>query len=447
MTTGLIILIIAVSLLAGTMVTWLIIRLKYEANIALIKEALAKANANHEAALSRLNDQKEFIENSEQAMRDAFGSLAGQALQLNNESFVELAKSKLEEKVTEAKGELDKKEQAISNLVKPLSESLTKMDEKIGALENKREGAYSNINTLLDQMKQTTVALDKETRSLVNALKTSTTRGRYGEIALRRLVEFSGMLEHCDFEEQASVETDTGRLRPDMIIKLPQSRKIVVDSKIPLSSYLEVFETDDQQLQKQLLEKHVVAIKSHLKQLGSKAYWDQFAEAPDFVVMFMQIESSFGAALQVWPGMIEEALNNRIIIATPTTLITILRSIGYSWSQLSTIENIEAIRDAAIELYERSATLMEHMASIGKGLTNTVNNYNKAVGSLEGNFLPQGRKINQLAQSFAKKQMPEVIPIEITTREIAATPPDVFPKVIPITNESPINDTPSTKAE
>ena len=444
---GLIILIAIIALLIGIAIGWVILRVSYEKKIGLLKENLATANANHDAAIKRLNDQKEFIDHSEQVMRDAFGSLAGRALQLNNESFVELAKAKLEEKVTEAKGELDKKEQAINNLVKPLSESLNKMDEKIIALENKREGAYSNINTLLDQMKQTTVALDKETRSLVSALKTSTTRGRYGEIALRRLVEFSGMIEHCDFEEQTSVETETGRLRPDMIINLPQSRKIVVDSKIPLSSYLEVFETEDQQLQKQLLEKHVVAIKSHLKQLGSKAYWDQFAEAPDFVVMFMQIESSFGAALQIWPGMIEEALNNRIIIATPTTLITILRSIGYSWSQLSTIENIEAIRDAAIELYERSATLMEHMASIGKGLTSTVNNYNKAVGSLEGNFLPQGRKINQLAQSFAKKQMPEVPPIEITTREIAATPPDASPKIIPITNESPVNDTPSTKAE
>jgi DNA recombination protein RmuC len=300
------------------------------------------------------------------------------------------------------------------------------MDEKINALETKREGAYSHMSTLLDQMKQSTAALDKETRSLVSALKTSTTRGRYGEIALRRLVEFAGMLEHCDFEEQVTTEGETGRLRPDMVIRLPENRRVVVDSKVPLASYLEVFETEDQGLQKSLMDKHVIAIKGHLKQLGSKAYWDQFTDAPDFVVMFMQIESSFGAALQIWPGMIEEALNNRIIIATPTTLIVILRSIGYSWNQLTTVENIEAIRDAAVELYERAATLMEHLTNIGKSLTGTVNHFNKAVGSLEGSFLPQGRKINQLAQGYVKKELPEITPIEVATREIVALPPQVI---------------------
>jgi DNA recombination protein RmuC len=406
-----------VGFLLGMIIAWLATRNKYAVQIEGLRSQLS-------FAVIKLQEQKEFIANSENAMKDAFDTLAGKTLQTNNESFVELARAKLDEKVAEAKGEFGKKEQAIDELVKPLSDSLSKMDEKINALELKREGAYSHMNVVLDQMKQSTVALDKETRSLVNALKTSTSRGRYGEIALRRLVEFSGMREHCDFEEQVSTETETGRLRPDMIINLPESRRIVVDSKVPLSSYLEVFETEDQQLQKQLMDKHVIAIKAHLKQLGGKAYWDQFSEAPDFVVMFMQIESSFGAALQIWPGMIEEALNNRIIIATPTTLITILRSIGYSWSQLSTIENIETIRDAAVELYERSATLMEHLTNIGKGLTGTINHYNKAIGSLENSFLPQGRKINQLAQGFTKKPIPEITPIEMSARQIVAIPPE-----------------------
>ncbi len=415
MNNELLILIAAIILLLGMIIVWLVTRSKYVIQIEGLKSQLNFATIN-------LQEQKEFIANSENAMKDAFGALAGQALHTNNESFVVLAKAKLDEKVVEAKGELEKKGQAIDELVKPLSDSLTKMDEKINALETKREGAYSHMNTLLDQMKQSTVALDKETRSLVNALKTSTSRGRYGEIALRRLVEFSGMLEHCHFEEQVTTESEIGRLRPDMIINLPESRKIVVDSKVPLAAYLEVFETEDQQLQKQLMDKHVIAIKAHLKQLGGKAYWDQFSNAPDFVVMFMQIESSFGAALQIWPGMIEEALNNRIIIATPTTLITILRSIGYSWNQRSTIENIEEIRDTAVELYERSATLMEHVANIGKGLTSTINHYNKAVGSLESSFLPQGRKINQLAQGYTKKVLPEVTPVEISARQMISPP-------------------------
>lgn len=365
--------------------------------LTLTKEENATLRANHQAVVQRLSEQQIFVEQTQQNLKDAFGALSTDALKRNTESFAALSK--------------------------PLSDSLSKMDEKINALETKREGAYSHVHALLDQMKQSTAALDKETRSLVHALKTSTSRGRYGEIALRRLVEFAGMLEHCDFEEQVSTETDTGRLRPDMIIRLPENRRVVVDSKVPLAAYLEIFETEDPALQKALLDRHVVAIKTHLKQLGSKAYWDQFPDAPDFVVLFMQIESSFGAALQVWPGMIEEALSHRTIIATPTTLITILRSIAYSWSQLSTIENIEAIRDAAVELYERSATLMEHMANIGRGLTGTISHYNKAVGSLETNFLPQGRKIHQMASGFTKKAIPDMPPVEVTVRDIAATPP------------------------
>lgn len=410
-------------MLAAVIVTAVLIIIWLMMKLTEAVKGRATAEANYQSAMQRLQEQQHFIEKTQQSLKDAFGALSADALRSNNESFVALAKARLEEKVTEAKGELDKKQQAIDAVVKPLSDSLLKIDEKINALETKREGAYSQVHTLLDQMRLSTAALDKETRSLVSALKTSTTRGRYGEIALRRLVEFAGMQEYCDFEEQVSTDTDSGRLRPDMVVHLPEKRKVVVDSKAPLAAYLEIFETEDAELQKQLMGRHVAAVKTHLKQLGSKAYWDQFDETPDFVVMFMQIESSFGAALQAWPGMIEEALNNRIIIATPTTLITILKSIAYSWSQVKTMENIEAIRDAAVELYERSATLMEHMASVGKGLTATINNYNRAVGSLEAGFLPQGRKINQLAQGFTKKSLPEITPIEVNAREIVAVLP------------------------
>lgn len=441
----------SIAFIVGALITWFVAKANAASVITLLKSSIEEQKNNimdkeralnekqaslaeavaEKAALQadlksgqeRLKDQQKFVEEAHKNLRDAFGSLSADALRSNNESFVELAKAKLEEKVAEAKGELDVKQATFDAAIKPLSESLNKMDEKINALENKREGAYSQMSTLLDQMKQSTIALDRETRSLVSALKSSTSRGRYGEIALRRLVEFAGMLEHCDFEEQVSVETETGRLRPDMIIRLPENRRVVVDSKVPLASYLEVFETDDQDAQKLLLDKHVAAIKTHLRQLSSKLYWDQFSDAPDFVVMFMQIESSFGAALQVWPGMIEEALGNRVVIATPTTLITMLRSIGYSWNQLNTMANIEAIRDTAVELYERSATLMEHMAGIGKSLSNTVNHYNKAVGSLEASFLPQGRKINQLAQGFTKKTLPELTQVEAAPREIVALPP------------------------
>ncbi|UCJ05272.1 DNA recombination protein RmuC [Chitinophaga pendula] len=391
--------------------------------LTTVKEENASLDASEKATAKRLEEQQRFMTDAQQHLKDTFSALSAHALQNNNTSFVELAKAKLEEKVTEARGELDKKQQAIDAVVKPLAESLGKIDKTINDLEIKREGAYSNMNTLLDQMKQSTVALDKETRSLVSALKTSTSRGRYGEIALRRLVEFAGMMEYCDFQEQVSTDSDSGRLRPDMVIQLPGSRQVVVDSKVPLAAYLEVFETDEIPRQKLLMEKHVAAIKTHIKQLGSKAYWDQFPEAPDFVVMFMQIESSFGAALQLYPGIIEEALNNRIIIATPTTLITVLRSIGYCWNQIKTQENIDQIRDAAVEMYERTTILMDHITNIGKSLTATVSNYNKTVASLEGNFLPHTRTIHKYASASTKKNLSNIIPIDIATREVVAAPP------------------------
>jgi DNA recombination protein RmuC len=377
----------------------------------------------YEETVKAVEEQKKFVEESQNSLKDSFDALSAAALDRNNQSFLDLAKTALETHVTDAKGDLEKRQLAIDNLVKPLGESLSKMDEKINTLENKREGAYGNISNMLDQMKLTTSALDKETRNLVTALKTSHTRGRYGEIALRRLVEFAGMTDQCDFVEQESAETDNGKLRPDMIIKLPAERQVVVDSKVPLSAYLKIFETEDPEQQKILMGQHITAIKVHLKQLSAKAYWDQFKEAPDFVVLFMQIESSFGAALQAWPELIEEALDNRIIIATPTTLITILKSIGYSWNQLKTMENIEEIRDAAVELYERSNVLMAHMVSIGNGLHTTLTHYNKAVGSLESNFLPQGRKIQSLSKAYIKNQVKEVDPVEITVRELIAPPP------------------------
>lgn len=388
-----------------------------------LKQTQATTTANHKAAISSLAEQKTYITNSEKALKDAFGALSAEALQNNNTSFVELAKAKLQEKVTEAKGEFEKKEQAIGELVKPLGESLKLMDSKIQELEGTRIKAYSDIWNNLEQLKTTNEGLKKETSNLIGALKTSHTRGRYGEIALRRLVEHAGMFEHCDFEEQVSVEDESGKLRPDMIIKLPGNKTLVVDSKAPLAAYMKMFETEDANEQKLLLNQHVAAVKDHFKKLSNKAYWSQFKEAPDFVIMYIHIESSYGCALQAWPEMIEEAMKSRIIIATPTVLLSILMGIGYSWNQLKTMENIEEIRDAAVLLHDRTATLVEHFVKVGSGLTGTVNNYNKAIGSLESSFLPQARKIKTLSEAYAKNTIPQTTPIEPAIRMITAQIP------------------------
>jgi len=393
---------VLILLAAAVSITWLLAKIVLGRQAAEAQLKQATLNASLAAARERFEEQQKFIQQAESRLKDAFGSLSAEALKSNNTSFVELAKAQ----------------------VNPLSESLEKMDTKIHQLEASRIKAYSDIWNYLDQVRSTTEGLKKETTNLVGALKTSHTRGRYGELGLRRLVEHAGLFEHCDFEEQVSVEDDDhARWKPDMIIRLPGNKTLVVDSKAPLSAYLKMFETDDPEQQRLLLGQHVYAVREHIRKLSAKAYWSQFSEAPDFVILYMQIESSYGAALQAWPEMIEEAMKNRIIVATPTVLLSILLGVGYSWNQLKTMENIEAIRDAAVELHDRSAVLLEHIANIGKGLSSTVTHYNKTVGSLESNFLPQARKINALSQAYIKKQeLPETLPLETTVRPMLAPP-------------------------
>ena len=395
MNTNTIILIIA-ALAAGALISWLITK----ANWA-VKLAAATAELNNAQKL--LADQKAFMENADRAMRETFGSLAATALHQNNQAFVALAESKLGEKVTQARGELEVKEKAIEGLVKPLTESLGKMETKINDLENKRERAYSNISTILDGMQQTAQALDKGTQGLISALKNSSTRGKYGEIGLRRVVEFSGMTERCDFIEQVYVSGDEGIFRPDMIINLPDRKTIVVDAKTPLDAYMKIFETDNEAEQKVLLMQHARAVKDHLKKLKEKAYWNQFPESPDYVVLYMQIESSFAAALQADPELIEEGIRNHVIFATPTTLIMLLKTVGFVWQQRSIAENIEEIRDAGIELYNRTSVVLKHFSNIGIGLKNFCFPFQQR-GRFPGKpFYTTGQKTAYAGQRIYKK--------------------------------------------
>lgn len=383
-----------------------------------LKEDNATLRAKNEETLIRLNEQQDFLQKANEKLRDAFNALSAEALKNNNESFVTLAKSTLENQVTEAKGEFDKKQQAIDELIKPLSESLGKFDTKIQELEKVRLQQHGQINQYIQGVQQSTEKLQKETQSLVSALKTSHGRGRYGEIALRRVVEVAGMTEHCDFEEQVSVNSEEGRLRPDMIIRLPERKTIVVDSKVPLAAYMRAFETDNEDERKTLLRQHAGAVRDHLKKLSEKAYWSQFEDSPDWVVFYMQIESSFGAALQADPTLVEDAIKNRVIFATPTTLITLLRTVGFVWQQVSIAENIEQIRDAGIELYNRTTVLFRHFSNIGSSLKNAVTHYNSAVASLESRFVPHARKLYALGSAYTKNVLPEADPIEVNVREL-----------------------------
>lgn len=402
---------------------------------ATIKEENARLVAKFEENEKRLQEQQQFIDGAKEKLNVTFQALSAEALEKNNTSFVTLAKETLDAKLKEAQGDLAKKEEAIKGLVKPLDDSLKLIDGKINELEKSRTGAYRDIFNHLEQVKLTTEGLKKETSNLVGALKTSHSRGRYGEIALRRLVEFAGMIDHCHFDEQVTVEDEGGRLRPDMIIKLPENKKLVVDSKVPLASYLKIFETDDADQQQTLVNLHTAAVRDHLKKLSAKAYWSQFDEAPDFVIMYMHIESSFGTAIQYNPELIEEAFKNRIIIATPTILISILMSVGYSWNQIKTMENIEEIKSAAVELYERSTVFVGHLVGMGNNLQSTVDYYNKAVGSFEGNFMPQARKINSLSQAYTKRILKDLEPVELATRKVTMD----LPNAAAGTTEAPVS--------
>ena len=400
---------------AGILLSWLLMKTHWAARLSILQAA-------YDDQQKKITEQNLFLANAENAMRDAFGSLAADALHKNNQAFVTLAESRLSEKVTEAKGILEGKEKAIDKIIEPLKTSLDKMETKINDLEIKREGAYSNIQTILDGMQKSAQALDKGTQNLISALKSSSIRGRYGEIGLRRVVEFAGMTEHCDFVEQASTASEGGTLRPDMIIRLPEKKTIIVDSKTPLDAYMKAFETDNEPEQLAFLSQHAAAVKDHLRKLSGKSYWSQFAESPDYVVLYMQIESSFAAALQSDPTLIEEAIRHKIIFATPTTLITLLRTVGFIWQQRNVADNIEQIRDAGIELYNRTTVLLGHFSEIGSGLKSAVGHYNKAVASLESRFTPQAKKLHALGSAYTKNVIPDIQPVELAIRDVV--PPE-----------------------
>ena len=398
--------------------------------LQILQEESIRIESNGEARFremeNRLREQQDFVDQSNEKLKDAFNALSAEALKHNNSSFVALAKSTLETQMTDAKGDLEKRQQAIDAMVKPLSESLHRFDESMRQLESNRQQQYGQINQFILGVQQSTEKLQKETHSLVSALKTSHIRGRYGEIALRRVVEFAGMTEHCDFSEQVSVNGDEGVLRPDMIIRLPEGKTIIVDSKVPLSAYMRAFETEDEEERRVLLNQHAAAVKDHLKKLSAKAYWSQWQHSPDYVILYMQIESSFGAALQAEPSLIEDGIRNRVVFATPTTLITLLRTVGFVWQQLHVAANIEEIRNAGIELYNRTNVLVRHFTNVGSSLKMAVSHYNDAVASLESRFIPQARKLYNLGPAL-KQTLPETKPVETMVRQLDVQMEELLP--------------------
>ncbi|MGV3772816.1 MAG: DNA recombination protein RmuC [Verrucomicrobiales bacterium] len=385
-------------------------------HLARISELETKLDEERKASAEKLA----VVEQARTHLSDAFKALSSEALKSNNQAFLDLAKITLEKFQESARGDLDKREKAITELVKPVRDSLDKVDLKINDLEKARTGAYEKLNQQVQSLLDTEKELRGETAKLVQALHAPAIRGRWGEMQLKRVVEMAGMLDHCDFYEQRSITTDDGRLRPDLLVKLPNSKNIVIDAKAPLEAFLAALECSDEATRKSKLRDHAQQIRAHVLKLSQKSYWDAFKPAPEFVVLFLPGESFFSAALEHEPALIEMGVDQKVILATPTTLIALLRAVAYGWQQQNLAQNAQNIADLGRELYKRLADMSGHFARVGKNLGQAVESYNGAVGSLENRVLSTARKFKELQAAPSSVEMNELPTIDQVPRVLQA---------------------------
>jgi DNA recombination protein RmuC len=355
------------------------------------------------ARIERLEAARQFAESGVAKLQDTFQALADAALRSNQSAFLDAARTTLETTRVEMSGDLARKQTAIEGVVQPLADSLGRLEIHVRELERAREKAYGSLGEQVQ-------TLARETATLSTALRSPQTRGRWGEVTLRRVAELAGMVHNCDFQEQEMREGDGVRIRPDMIVRLPGGRSLIVDAKVPLTAYLDAAGAQEEGSRKAALVRHGQQVAEHVRQLSSKQYWSQFQPTPELVVLFLPGDHFFSAALEIRPDLIEEALAKKVVIATPVTLISVLKGIAYGWNQEQLAENAQEIRRVASEMYERVQSVQEHYSATGRLLEKTVAAYNSSVGSWDSRLVPSLRKLRELGVSNGEEpEAPEQI--------------------------------------
>lgn len=393
----------------------------HQKELLLKIEEINELNKLISSLTARIEAQANSLDEVRKAMVDTFKSAASDALTQNNKQFLDLATTQLGTHVKEAEGNLDERKSAIAEMLKPVKESIDSYKKRIEELEKGSEKTFGQVTEMLSNIQNTNTSLQKETTALVNALRNPRVRGKWGEIGLKRVVEFSGLSGHCDFFEQVYIEGEDLVYKPDMIINLPGNSHVVVDSKLPLDAYLQALETDDETSRNLLFAKHAKDLRDHVNKLSKKQYWSQFENTPDFVVLYMEVESALNVALMTDKTLLQDAMNNKIILATPTTLIVILKSVAMSWQQHNITENALQIMDAATELHGRLSVFADHFDKVGSGLKSALKGFNDAIGSWESRVLPAGRKLEQLKATDNKNVLPTFEVIDKPIRELKSS--------------------------